>query len=252
MNYNIQYPDYNRSILSVSSSILNFFNINSIYPTLKELDNYLKKGYKNIVFLILDCLGTEILTENLEESSFLRQNLIANITTVFPSTTTAATTAFHSGTSPFENGWIGWMPYFKEYNDIIEVFTSKEFYTGKKLNIPNIEESILKKLPLKADFSYDIYSCKTGISTPSEKIGYKKLNILEGCYSMHPELAKYIDKAIFVDVSREKQLERILKRSNEFMLNRFKTEWIPLEDLHFKENRCRERADFILDTTAEF
>ena len=49
-----------------------------------------------------------------------------------------------------------------------------------------------------------------------------------------------------------KELERILKRSNAFMLNRFKTEWIPLEDLHFKENRCRERADFILDTTAKF
>ncbi len=123
---------------------------------------------------------------------------------------------------------------------------------GGNVDWEGVEESILKKLPLKADFSYDIYSCKTGISTPSEKIGYKKLNILEGCYSMHPELAKYIDKAIFVDVSREKQLERILKRSNEFMLNRFKTEWIPLEDLHFKENRCRERADFILDTTAEF
>ena len=123
---------------------------------------------------------------------------------------------------------------------------------GGNVDWEGVEESILKKLPLKADFSYDIYSCKTGISTSSEKIGYKKLNILEGCYSMHPELAKYIDKAIFVDVSREKQLERILKRSNEFMLNRFKTQWIPLEDLHFKENRCRERADFILDTTAKF
>ena len=107
---------------------------------------------------------------------------------------------------------------------------------GGNVDWEGVEESILKKLPLKADFSYDIYSSKTGISTPSEKIGYKKLNILEGCYSMHPELAKYIDKAIFVDVSREKQLERILKRSNEFMLNRFKSEWIPLEDLHFIEN----------------
>ena len=115
------------------------------------------------------------------------------------------------------------------------------------------KKSILKKLPLKADFSYDIYSCKTGISAPSEKIGYKKLNVFwRAVIRRHPELAKYIDKAIFVDVSREKQLERILKRSNEFMLNRFKTEWIPLEDLHFKENRCRERADFILDTTAKF
>ena len=36
------------------------------------------------------------------------------------------------------------MPYFKEYNNIIEIFTSKEFYTGKKLDIPDIGESILK------------------------------------------------------------------------------------------------------------
>ena len=36
------------------------------------------------------------------------------------------------------------MPYFSEYDDIIEIFTSKQFYTGKKLDIPNIGESILK------------------------------------------------------------------------------------------------------------
>lgn len=140
-----------------------------------------------------------------------------------------------------------------------DFFLTPERKTPERLATPGgnvdwegVESAILKNIGKNAEFSYEIYSCKTGLRTPSPKISPKKLNILEGCYSMHPELAKYIDKTIFVDVSREKQLERILKRSNEFMLNRFKTEWIPLEDLHFKENRCRERADFIYDTTKDF
>ena len=144
MKYEIMYPDYNRSILSISASILNKFGIKSNYPTLAEIDKFLKKDYKNIVFLILDCMGTEILKNDLPEYSILRRNLKTSVTTVFPSTTVAATTAFHSGTSPLENGWIGWMPYFKEYDSIIEIFTSKEFYTGKKLEIKNIGEDILK------------------------------------------------------------------------------------------------------------
>lgn len=144
MKYSLQYPDYNRCILSISASLLSKFGIKSNYPTLKELDKYLKKEYKNIIFLILDCLGSKILENNLSEYSILKKNVKTNITTIFPSTTVAATTAFHSGISTLENGWIGWMPYFSEYDDIIETFTSKQFYTGKKLDIPNIGESILK------------------------------------------------------------------------------------------------------------
>ena len=144
MKYSLQYPDYNRCILSISASLLSKFGIKSNYPTLKELDKYLKKEYKNIIFLILDCLGSKILENHLSEYSILKKNVKTNITTIFPSTTVAATTAFHSGISALENGWIGWMPYYSEYDDIIEIFTSKQFYTGKKLDIPNIGESILQ------------------------------------------------------------------------------------------------------------
>lgn len=143
MNYEIKYPDYSRSILSISSSILNKFGVSSEYPTLKELDKHLQKDYKNIVFLILDCMGTKILNENLGNESFLRTHLETSVATIFPSTTVAATTAFHSGSSPWENGWIGWMPYFSEYDDIIEVFTGRQFYTGKQLDIPPFTQSIL-------------------------------------------------------------------------------------------------------------
>ena len=143
MKPNIQLPDYDRSILSISSSIMKHYNIKSNYKSLPELDNILKKDYKNIVYLILDCLGDNILTENMPDDSILKRNKITTVTSVFPPTTTAATTAIHSGLSPLESGWIGWMPYFKEYNKAIVLFTGKDYYTDE-LVMEKPENNILK------------------------------------------------------------------------------------------------------------
>ena len=133
MNNNIQYPDYDRSILSISSSILKYYGIESNYKSLVELDNILKEEYKNIVFLILDCLGDNILKEDLDDNSILKKHKITTVTSIFPPTTAAATTAIHSGISPLENGWVGWMPYIKECNRAIELFSGKDFYTREKI-----------------------------------------------------------------------------------------------------------------------
>ena len=143
MNKKIVKPDYNRCILSISSSIMKKYKVKSNYNTLPELDEILENNYRNIIFLILDCLGTNIMKNNLKEDSILRSNLITEVTSVFPPTTAAATPAFHSGLSPFENGWIGWMPYFKEYNKMIELFSGKDFYTGEQI-IELPEKSCLK------------------------------------------------------------------------------------------------------------
>lgn len=130
---NISKPEYDRSILSISSSIMKHYGVKSNYSSLNELDIILKNNYKNVIFLILDCLGTKILENNLSEKSILKTNLVTNVTSVFPPTTAAATSAIHSGLSPLENGWIGWMPYFKEHNRMIELFTGKDFYTKEKI-----------------------------------------------------------------------------------------------------------------------
>ena len=136
-------PDYNRSILSISSSILKNYGLKSNYNSLLELDNILSKKYRNVIFLILDCLGVNILEQNLSESSFLRKHYITSVTSVFPPTTAAATISFHSGLSPLENGWVGWMPYFKEYNCAIEAFTGKNYYTREQITKP-LEKELLK------------------------------------------------------------------------------------------------------------
>ena len=125
--------DYNNSILSVSNSVLKHFNGTSSYETLPELDAILKKDYKNIVLMIIDCMGTSIIDNNLPKHSFLRQHILKNISSVFPPTTAAATTTFHSGLPPVYSGWIGWMCYFRQYNEIIELFRNTEFYSGKPI-----------------------------------------------------------------------------------------------------------------------
>ncbi len=154
MKKNIQLPDYNRSIISISESIMKYYGLEGNYASLTELDNILDDNYQNVVLLILDCLGDNILNDNLTENSLLKTNKLTTVTSVFPPTTAAATTAIHSGISPLESGWIGWMPYYKEFGRAIEMFSGKDFYTGEQiikdnecsdLNYETIYEKICKK-----------------------------------------------------------------------------------------------------------
>lgn len=156
-------PDYNKSILSISSSILKHYGLKSNYKSLTELDKILNKKYKNIVFLILDGLGANIINEHLNKDDILKSNILTTVTSVFPPTTTAATTALHSGLSPYETGWIGWLPYFKEYDKMVELFFGTDFYTGEKIS------GFLENNDLKYETIYE------KICNKNKNINYTKL-----------------------------------------------------------------------------
>ena len=140
-----------------------------------------------------------------------------------------------------------------------DFFLTPERKTPERLATPGgnvdwegFKENVLENIMKGKPFTYQKYNCQTGKYTTSETIQPKRLNIVEGVYSMHPELSGYYEYKIFLDVSREKQLARILARSNERMLQRFKREWIPLEDLYFETFSTRTKADFAFDTTKAF
>jgi len=133
---NIKLPDYNHCILNSIISILKYYNVESSYNSLKNLDSVLnEKKYKNIIFFILDGLGEHILN-NVSKNGYFNQNKIDCVTSVYPSTTTAALTTYYSGKPPFETGWIGWSQYFKEYGRAIDMFSHKESYLGDYLKKP--------------------------------------------------------------------------------------------------------------------
>jgi len=122
-------PDYDNCILNIISSILGHFGVKTGYSTIKLIDRALLKGYKNVVLMVFDGMGVDILEKHLPPASFLRSNMKRQVTSVYPCTTTAAMTAYYSGLSPNEHGWLGWSLYFKEYSAIIDTFTNQESFT---------------------------------------------------------------------------------------------------------------------------
>jgi len=125
-------PDYDNSILSTVSSVLKAYDIPSIYPSLPALDSMLSSRPKNVILLLLDGLGLTTLENLLPEDSFLRRNHIHTVTSVYPSTTTAATTAYYTGLSPNEHGWLGWSLYFKECAQQLDIFQGINPYTKQR------------------------------------------------------------------------------------------------------------------------
>lgn len=136
----IQFPDYQNNILNISESILKHYGCPVLHPTLETLDNILGKNYKNVVLMIYDAMGTGPLKKNLKSDSFLRRHFKQTLTSVFPPTTTAATTTLYSGRTPIEHGWLGWACFFKDKNQVIELFTGKDFYTQQctDLNVSTV------------------------------------------------------------------------------------------------------------------
>lgn len=118
----MKYPEYNQSLLALASSILSHYGVKTHHKTLKQLDLLLTKNYKNVVVMLFDGMGTSILEKHLPKDSFLRRHFVDTISSVFPPTTTAATTTMTTGLSPIEHGWLGWSLYFDELQANVDLF----------------------------------------------------------------------------------------------------------------------------------
>ena len=140
----IVYPDYNNSILNTITSILKYYNVESKHNSLKELDKILEKDYKNIVFFMLDGMG-DIILGNTSKDGFFEKNKIKTVTSVYPSTTTAALTTYYSGKPPYESGWVAWSQYFKEYGRAVDMLSQKESY--ERISLPKtIKKNVFKDI----------------------------------------------------------------------------------------------------------
>ena len=133
---NIVLPNYEHSILNTITSILKYYHVETNHKSYEKIDQLLyKREYKNVILLILDGLGEHILNK-ISSKGYLNQNKIDCVTSVYPSTTTAALTTYYSGRPPYETGWIAWSQYFKEYGRAIDMFSHNESYMREPLKKP--------------------------------------------------------------------------------------------------------------------
>jgi hypothetical protein len=112
-------PNYkNDSIVNLMSSIGRSLGHKSKYNPLKLLPPSELKSSKNIVLMLIDGLGYEFLMKHGKGTVF-NKNIKGKITSVFPTSTSAAIPAIATGQSPREHGMTGWHLYSKELETTI-------------------------------------------------------------------------------------------------------------------------------------
>ena len=119
---------------------------------------------------------------------------------------------------------------------------------GGNLDYERMLEEIFKHIDDPFVTSHK-YNCQIEALEVRSTEQRKPIILIEGVYSMHPLFQPYYDVMIYLSVDRQTQLNRILERSNERLLERFKQEWIPLEDRYFEAFSIPETADINLDGT---
>ena len=191
------YPDYTSCIVNVSNSILKYYGVKNTHPTIPELDLYLEKDYKNVVVLLYDGFGSNLLAKHKDELAFLNTHKIKDITSVFPATTTASTTSMISGLTPMEHCWLGWDNYIKSIDEVVTMYLNVIKHTQTKIADYSISMQEFPYITI-LDKINEVNQAKAYAISPFNGI-YYNINILHEMYDKLTELC-LVDERKFIYV----------------------------------------------------
>ncbi len=117
---------------------------------------------------------------------------------------------------------------------------------GGNIHYERFNNEVAACLKSGKSFEYNVFSCKLGKFAGKCAISPERPVIIEGSYSMHPEIPDIYDLKIFLKIDSETQLKRILERNGKDALEVFKSKWIPLENRYFAEFYIAEKCDIII------
>ena len=121
---------------------------------------------------------------------------------------------------------------------------------GGNVHYERVKEEVLNPLRENRPVICRAYSCGDWKYSEPRIIEAKRLNIIEGSYSMHPYLREAYDLSVFLEIEKEEQIRRIIVRDPDRSVQPFINRWIPLENKYFNELNIRSYCDIVLDTTA--
>lgn len=133
--------DYHECLTNLACSIRKYFNLEYKHNTLSYIDEVLDKLQpNNVVTILCDGMGANILDRTLNYGDFLLENKLKNIYTVFPATTVAATLSMMTGLNPIETGMLAWDMYFKDIDKVITTFIGSEKSDPNHVPLPEALE----------------------------------------------------------------------------------------------------------------
>lgn len=135
-----------------------------------------------------------------------------------------------------------------------DFFLRPEQRTRERLEEPggNVDrerflQEVLLPLSRGETVQYRRYNCGTQMIEVPKPLHATPLTVVEGAYSMHPELRGYYDLSVFLKVEPQLQRERIHGRNSPAMQKRFFEEWIPMEKRYFSAMGVEAACDLVLE-----
>lgn len=116
---------------------------------------------------------------------------------------------------------------------------------GGNVDYERFKAEVLEPVLRRENVIYQPFSCKTRTLQKAQEIPFRRLNIVEGSYSQHPYFGDVCQLRVFLDISRELQIDRIRSRNGEEMLERFLSTWIPMEQGYFEEFDIKRKSIMI-------
>jgi len=126
------YPDYaGNSILNVPATVCHWLQVEPLgAPALDAgLIDALGDGIRHVVLVLMDSLALHRLQRWMSDGTapvwndLVQQGVLAPLTSIVPSTTSAAMTSLWTGRSPYEHGVMGYEMWMKEYGLIANMIT---------------------------------------------------------------------------------------------------------------------------------
>jgi hypothetical protein len=118
---------------------------------------------------------------------------------------------------------------------------------GGNVDYARFRNEVIEGLLSGREFRYHIYNCANDTMDQVVTVQPRRLNVVEGSYSMHPALIEHYDLKVFLGIGKDKQSRRILERNGPVMHERFMSEWIPLEDRYFSEMDIPAKCDIVIN-----
>ena len=119
---------------------------------------------------------------------------------------------------------------------------------GGNLDRERLLSEVLIPLSRGEEFSYRPYLCSEGALGDPVSVKPAALTVVEGAYSMHPDLRPYYGISAFLSITPELQRERVVKRNSPRIAERYFSEWIPLERAYFDGMKVESFCDIVIDT----
>ena len=107
--------------------------------------------------------------------------------------------------------------------------------TGGNVDYERFREEVTAPLAAGREVLYRRFDCASFSLEKPVLLPPKRLNVIEGSYSMHPYFGGIYDLRVFMTIDPAVQEERIRRRNGEEKLQRFLSEWIPKEEAYFRK-----------------